>query len=145
MTTSSINIPLAFPKWLKLVASIGAVWYAFGLLQFWLGYSLDTTAAVASGAITQAHAAAIDGTPLLIWLAFAMASAAGLLGAILLFSGSALAKRVFAFSALSALAYYVWIYAISGTGADRPSEEGIIALVVVAVTLGFVALSRRMT
>ena len=64
------------PLWLRITAGIGVIWYAFGLLQFWLGYSMDTAATVASGTITTAHAAAIDGTPLLAWLAFAIASAA---------------------------------------------------------------------
>ncbi|MGB7243713.1 MAG: hypothetical protein WBC93_16720 [Sulfitobacter sp.] len=144
-TSATMKTSTDAPKWLKIIAIIGIVWYAFGLLQFWLGYSMETLAASEAGAITAAHAAAIDGTPLLIWVAFAVASGAGLLGSILLFAESSNAKLVFALSVVSAAIYYVWVYVISGTGGDRPSEEIFIAVVVVAVTLGLLFLSRRMT
>lgn len=143
--SGNMNISTAAPLWLKIVALIGVVWYGFGLLQFWLGYSMDTNAAIAAGTISSAHGAAIDGTRFFVWLAFAVASGAGLLGSILLFAGTAKSKFVFGLSVLSAAIYYVWVYAISGTGGDRPSEEIIIAIVVVSVTLGFLFLSRRMT
>ncbi|WP_298857820.1 hypothetical protein [uncultured Sulfitobacter sp.] len=133
------------PTWIKAAASIGVVWYAFGLFQFWLGFSTDTAAAVDAGKITTAHGAAIDATPLVIWLAFAAASAAGLIGSALLFGGSPAARTLFALSLISAALYYIWIYVISGTGADRPTEEIYVAAMVVAVTLGFNFLSRRMT
>lgn len=133
------------PLWLKIVAGIGVIWYAFGLMQFWLGYSLDINAAIASGAITAAHGAAISETPALIWLSFAIASGAGLIGAALLFGASTLSKTAFAISLASAVIYYAWVYGLSGTGADRPSEEIIIAVVVVTVTAGYLILSRRVT
>ncbi len=133
------------PLWLRIAAILGVVWYAFGLMQFWLGYTLNTASAVEQGAITAAHGAAIEGTPQLVWLAFAIASAAGLTGAALLFMRAPAAKAVFGLSLLSAALYYLWVYGISGTGADRPSEEIIIAAVVCAVTLGYFLLSRRVT
>ncbi len=132
------------PLWLRIVAIIGVVWYAFGLMQFWLGFSMDTEAAVSAGAITAAHGAAINGTPLLIWIAFAVASAAGLIGSALLFVASPVAKSVFLLSLLSAAVDYAWVYGFSGTGGDRPAEELIIAGVVGAVTLGYWILSRRL-
>jgi hypothetical protein len=129
----------------KIIAAIGVVWYAFGLLQFWLAYSMDTSQSVAGGEITQSHAAAIDGTPIFIWLAFAIASGAGLLGSAFLFRGASAAKSLFAISLVSAAIYYGWVYVISGTASARPSEELIIAGVVLTVTLGFLVLSRRVT
>ena len=104
---------------------------------------MDTAGAVSTGAITPAHGAALDDTPLLVWLAFAVASGTGLLGSALLFKASGHAKQVFALSAICAAGYYVWVYMISGTGADRPAEELYIAAVVIGVTLGFCILSRR--
>lgn len=135
-----------FPTWLKVFSAIGVIWYAFGLMQFFVSYTMVTAggaAAAAEGNITQAHAAAIDETPFFIWVAFALASAAGLIGSVLLFLGKPAAKITFGLSLLSAAAYYLWVYGLSGTGADRPSEEMIIGLVVVAVTSLFFALSRR--
>lgn len=146
MTTSSLMIDDdTAPVWLKLFAAIGIVWYAFGLVQFWLGYSMDTASAIAQGAMTPAHAAAVDATPELIWLAFALASVAGVAGASLLFVRSAHARAVFAVSLGAAALYYLWVYGLSGTGADRPAEELIIACVVGAITFGFYMVSRRMT
>jgi len=141
--TTTFSPTTKTPNWLRIAALVGIVWYAFGLMQFWLGYSMDTAAAVAAGALTPAHAAAIDATPLVVWISFALASGAGLVGSVLLLRGAPLAMRVFAVSLAAAAAYYLWVYAISGNGAARPAEEMIIAAVVLAVTAGFVALSRR--
>ncbi|WP_367276761.1 hypothetical protein [uncultured Roseobacter sp.] len=106
---------------------------------------MDTTAAAQSGVITAAHSAAIDATPLLIWLAFALASGAGVAGSVFLFSGSAGAQQAFGVSLAAAGIYYAWVYAFSGSGAHRPSEEAVIAIIVVSVTMGFLLLSRRVT
>ncbi len=133
------------PKWLKVAAAIGAVWYAFGCLQFWLGVTTDTSVAAASGAMTEAHAAAVASTPAGIWAAFALASFLGLVGSVLLLRRSPLSTLVFGVSLLCAIVYYAWVYGISGTGWDRPSEEFVIGMVVVLVTFGFFTLSRRMT
>lgn len=132
------------PRWAMIAGALGAIWYAFGLMQFWLGFSTDTAAAVASGAMTDAHAAAVAGTPLLVWGAFALASGLGLLGSIALLRGAPMAATFFAASLVCAVAYYLWVYGLSGTGAVRPSEEIIIALVVVAVTAGFAFFSRKL-
>jgi len=131
--------------WLKIVAAIGVAWYAFGLMQFWLGFSMDISAAVETGAISAAHGAAIAGTPLAVWLAFALASAAGMVGAALLFVRSGKARLAFAVSLGAAAIYYGWVYGVSGTGTDRPFEELIIAGVVGIVTLAYYLLSRRAT
>lgn len=132
-------------KFIKISAVVGVVWYAFGLLQFWLGYAMDTGAAIKVGAITPEHAAAIDSTPVLVWLSFALASGAGLIGAALLFLGSAQAKPAFLVSLMSATIYYVWVYGLSGTGGARPSEELVIAGFVIMVTIIFNMISRRAT
>lgn len=131
------------PTWLRLIAVIGVVWYAFGLAQFWFAFSMNTQLAISSGEISAAHGTAIDATPLLIWITFAIASAAGLIGSFYLFLASSNAKQVFALSLASAALYYLWVYVLSGTGAGRPSEELVIAGVVGAVTFGFYLLSRR--
>ena len=128
---------------LKIAAAVGAIWYAFGLLQFSLAYAMNTAVATEQGAMTPAHAAAIDGTPLIIWIAFALASLAGLVGSILLFINAPSARIAFLISLISAVVYYVWIYVISGTGGARPSEELIIAAVVITVTVAFNVISRR--
>mmetsp|Transcript_22991 Transcript_22991/g.38812 ORF Transcript_22991/g.38812 Transcript_22991/m.38812 type:complete len:147 (+) Transcript_22991:623-1063(+) len=146
MTTYAMDMErVGAPMWLKVAGAVGVIWYAFGLLQFWLGFSMNVGAAVEAGAISAAHGAAITGTPGLIWLAFAVASAAGLVGSALLIGGSAMSKLMFGLSLVSAAIYYAWVYGISGTGADRPAEELIIGGVVGAVTLGFFLLSRRVT
>ena len=125
------------------MALIGAVWYAFGLLQFWLAFTMDPSAELANGAMTQAHAAAVADTPGGIWAAFALASFAGLVGSVLLFRRSGLATLVFGVSLACALIYYGWIYGISATGWNRPMEEMVIGIVVVLVTFGFFNLSLR--
>lgn len=142
-SATTMNAPAGAPTWRMVVAGLGVVWYAFGLLQFWLGFSMDTAATVAAGGMTAAHAAAVDATPLVIWAAFAIASTAGLIGALLLFGSATGAKRAFTVSIMSAVVYFGWIYGISGTGADRPSEESIVALIVLSVTAGFTILSYR--
>ena len=131
------------PIWLKAAAALGVVWYAFGLLQMCLGFTLDTASAVELGAITSDHREAIDATPMIIWLSFALASGAGLVGAVLLFAGSRNAFKIFTLSLASAAVYYIWVYGLSGTGSARPSEEAGIAVFVVAVTLGFTWLATR--
>jgi len=66
-TTMMMREENKVPLWLRIVAVIGVVWYAFGLMQFWFGFSMDTAAAVDAGVITANHRAAIDVTPALIW------------------------------------------------------------------------------
>ena len=144
-TTMVLDKRINAPTWLKMAAAIGVLWYAYGLLQFFLAYSMEPSAAVAAGDITAAHGAAILQTPMFVWLCFAIASGAGLLGSFLMFSRSSAAKPAFAISLASATIYYGWIYLVSGTGADRPSEELIIAGVVIFVTLSFFVLSLRKT
>ncbi|MBU2983382.1 hypothetical protein KO498_16370 [Lentibacter algarum] len=142
MTTVDMNTKPA-PAWLKVIAALGVVWYAFGLLQMWLGVTLDTGVAVAAGQMTAGHAAAHAGVPGFVWASFAVASGAGLVGAALLFMGRGAAFAAFAISLISAAVYYGYIYVISGTASARPTEEAIIAVVVVSVTIGFTLLSRR--
>lgn len=129
-------------KWLRPIAALGVVWYGFGLLQMGLAVTRDTGAAVAAGIMSQEHAAAVAATPAVIWLAFALASGAGLVGAALLFMRRP-AFAAFALSLASALLYYIWVYGLSGTASVLPREELVIGVVVVVVTAGFAALSYR--
>lgn len=129
-------------RWGQALGILGLVWYGFGLAQMWLGVTLDTQAAVAAGALTQGHAEAIDGTPWLIWLAFALASVAGLLGSLFLLLCRP-AYAVFLVSLAAAGGYYLWVYGLSGTGGVRPLEEAMIGAVVVSVTLAYSLLARR--
>ena len=143
MTITDMTARPSGRRWAVALGLLGAVWYGFGLVQMGLGVTLDTKAAVAAGAMTAEHATAVDGTPALIWLAFALASGAGLVGAVLLVLGKP-AYGVFCTSLSAAAVYYLWVYGLSGTGAARPVEEAIIGSVVVTVTLGFTVFARRL-
>lgn len=133
----------ATPTWVKIVAVVGVVWYAFGLVQCVLAYTMDVAGAVEAGKITAAHGDAISATSMVVWIAFAIASGAGLIGSALLFGRSPAAKTLFLVSLASAAVYYVWTYAISGTGGDRPTEDAIIGTVVGVVTLIYYLIARR--
>lgn len=142
MSYASTANPSSTPNWLCIVSAIGVIWYIFGFVQFVLGVTMDVPAAVTSGAITKAHGAAITATPALVWAAYAAACLLGIAGAIQLFRGQS-AAILFALSLVSAVIYFGWVHILSGTGADRPPEEPIIAIVVIVVTAVFAALSLR--
>lgn len=143
MTITDMTARPSGRRWAVALGLLGAVWYGFGLVQMGLGITLDTEAAAAAGVMTAEHAGAVNGTPAVIWLAFALASGAGLVGAVLLVLGKP-AYGVFCASLAAAAVYYLWVYGLSGTGAARPVEEAIIGAVVVAVTLAFAAFARRL-
>lgn len=132
------------PVWLRICAVLAALWYAFGLFQFWNAYALDTAAAVQAGTITPAFAALQNAIPGPVWGAYALASLAGLCGAILLWLNRN-AVLAFALSLLCALGYWIWLFALSGAREALPAEELPIALTVLAVTFALliVALRRR--
>ena len=46
-----------------------------------------------------------------------------------------------AVSLVSAVLFYLWVYAISGTGNARPAIESFIAIVVVSVTTAYLMLA----
>jgi len=98
-------------NWLTILATLGAIWYFFGLVQFWLAYTMDPSAAAAAGTITQDHADALATTPMFVWVFFASASGMGLLGAIQLLRRAKSAALIFALSLASAVSYYTWIFA----------------------------------
>lgn len=137
------NIAAPVPLWTRIAAGAGVVWYAFGLLQMWLGLTLDVDTAIASGEMTAAHAAAVSATPGFVWGLFALASAAGLLGALLMVFARSMAFHCFAVSFGAALAYYAWSYVFAGTASARPAEEAVITVVVVAVTGAMLWLARK--
>lgn len=134
----------AVPVWARILGALGVIWYGFGLMQMWLGFTLDVQGAVAAGTMSAEHGAAVAGTPMLIWLAFALASGAGLAGAALVFAGRwPMAAALFKLSLVMGVIYYVWVYALSGTGGARPTEELFIAAMVLGVTSGFAWLTAR--
>jgi len=132
-------------NWLTILATLGAIWYFFGLVQFWLAYTMDPSAAAAAGTITQDHADALATTPMFVWVFFASASGMGLLGAIQLLRRAKSAALIFALSLASAVSYYTWIFAISDTGFAYPAEMGIIGSVVIAITIVFTWIAKRNT
>ena len=143
MTITDMTARPSGRRWAVALGLLGAVWYGFGLVQMGLGVTLDTEAAVAAGAMTAEHAVAVDGTPALIWLAFALASGAGLVGAVLLVLGKP-AYGMFCSSLSAAVVYYLWVYGLSGTGVARPVEEAVIGAVVITVTMAFTVFARRL-
>lgn len=109
-------------NWLRPVGLIAAAWYAFGLYQCWSAFS-------AMG----------DAAPAWAWLTYALASGAGLLGAIALFAQRSAAVPAFAISLISALSYYVWLF----TSGTPQAEDTSIAVVVLTVTTVLLIVSIR--
>lgn len=142
MTSTSSSTP-STAMWVKVAAVFGIIWYAFGLFQFWSGYSLDIPAAVESGAISPEYGAAVADTPLIVWIGFALASLAGLIGSVQILRRSNSAQLSFIVSLIALAVYFGWNYIVSGTAADRPFADLIVTGVVTLVTLAFFALSLR--
>ena len=111
-----------FPRWTRIAAPIGAIWYAFGLSQAIMGYVADPAAA-----------------PILIWFAYALACVAGIVGSAALYFAPARAFAAFLLSLISAAVFYVWLF---GFGAPLPEDYGIGAMVI-GVTLALTLLTRR--
>lgn len=109
-------------RWPQFVGPIAAIWYAFGLYQCWMAFSTMG-----------------DTAPGWVWAAFALASGAGLAGALALFTNNRIAVPIFALSLVSAVIYYVWLYAF-GT----PNSEDLpITIMVLAVTTVLLFVSKR--
>jgi len=143
MTDTRNNNLIAQPIWLRTIAAIGVLWFLFGFSQFVKNVTMDVASAVAKGAITEAHGAAITATPALIWVAYFIACLAGLIGAVQLFRGHASAIMLFVLSLVLDVIYFGWIRFLSGAASDRPAEAGIIAIVVISITVAFTLLSLR--
>ena len=116
MTTAS------FPRWTRSVAPLAALWYTFGLSQAIIGFVADAAAA-----------------PLPIWLAYAVACAAGIVGAAALWFQPSRAFPAFAVSLVAAITYFGWLFAF---GAVSGEDYGI-GMMVIGVTLLLTLLSRR--
>lgn len=110
-------------NWLRPVGLIAAVWYAFGLYQCWSAYS-------AMG----------DTAPAWVWLAFALASGAGLAGALWLFAQRSAALAAFAVSLTSALIYYAWLFT---RGAPQAEDTPITIMVLTVTTVLLIVSFRR--
>lgn len=111
-----------FPHWTRIVPPAAGLWYAFGLSQCILAVAADANAA-----------------PMAIWLIYALACVAGILGSAALAFAPAQASKAFAVSLLAAGTYFGWLFAF---GQPRPEEYGIGA-VVLLVTLVLLITSRR--
>lgn len=111
-----------FPRWIRFVAPLAALWYTFGLSQAVIGFLADAASA-----------------PLLIWLAYAGACAAGIVGAAALRFQPSRAFPAFAVSLFTAITYFGWLFAF-GSVSD---EDYGIGMMVIGVTLFLTLLSRR--
>lgn len=111
-----------FPRWTRIVAPIAALWYAFGLSQAVLGYLTNAASA-----------------PLLIWAAYALACAAGIIGAAALWFQPQSSARAFVLSLISAVIYFGWLFSF---GAASGEDYGIGAMVI-GVTFALTLASRR--
>lgn len=131
------------PTWHRIVSAIGVLWFLFGFSQLVKNVTMDIAGAVASGAITEAHGAAIAATPTLIWVAYFIACLSGLIGAVRLFQGHASATKLLVLSLVADVIYFGWIRFLSGTASDRPAEAGIIAIIVITITTILTLLSLR--
>lgn len=131
------------PYWIRIAAAFGVLWFIFGFSQFVKNVTMDVAGDVASGAITEAHGAAIAATPTLVWVAYFIACLLGLIGAVQLFRGHASAFMLFALSLFFDVIYFGWIRFLSGTASARPAEAGIIAIIVLTITAVLTLLSLR--
>lgn len=108
--------------WTRIVAPIAGLWYAFGLSQAVMGYLADAAAA-----------------PMLIWVAYAVACGAGIVGAAALFFNPAKASAAFAVSLVAAVIYFGWLYTF---GTPAGEDYGIGAMVM-GITLILMLVTRR--
>ena len=136
------NNPNTQPNWLRIASVLGVMWFIFGFSQFIKNMTMDVAGAVASGAITEAHGAAMTAMPTLIWAAYFIACLSGLIGAVQFFRGHASASWLFILSLFLDVIYFGWFH-VSGTASARPTESGIIAVIVITITLVFTLLSLR--
>jgi len=130
------------PVWLRIVSIVGVIWYLFGFSQLLKNLTMNVGDAVASGAISEAHGAALTATPTYIWAAYFIACLLGLLGAIQLLRNRLVAWKLFFLSVIFDVIYFGWFH-VSGTASARPREAGIIAIVVITVGIIFTILSYR--
>ena len=127
-------------NWLRGFSALAVIWYLFGFSQLVKNITMDISTAIASGAITKAHGAAILATPDLIWASYFLACLLGLLGAIQLFRNHSSAFVLFGFSLILDVIYFGWFY-VSGTASARPTESGIIAIIVITIATVLTLLS----
>jgi hypothetical protein len=129
------------PLGLSIVACLGVLWNAYGVLQF--SRSVATTGAdlVAMG-LTQAQAQAMTSYPAWMTLAFAVGTFGGVLGSVLLFARRKSAVPVFAAS----LAGYVVLYVgdiTQGVFAAMGLAQVAVLSLVVAIACGLLWASRH--
>lgn len=140
---SNKQIQLSQPIWLTALAGSGLFWYAYGLYQCWNLYTASqaTSQGIQADAFTTDHLNALQAFPTLIWIAFAIASLAGLIGTALLVVKNLKAKIALALSTISGATYYLWIYVLSEDASKFPEQDIFIAITVMTVTLCFLAIS----
>lgn len=110
------------PRGTRIIGLIAAIWYAFGLFQ-----CLSAWQAMGAAA------------PLWVWIAFALASTLGLIGAGMFAAGQRAAAALFGLSLISALVYFGWLFT---RGTPAP-EDAPIAAMVLLITAGMLWLSKR--
>lgn len=130
------------PNWLRFLSVFGVLWFIFGFSQLLKNVTIDVAAAVSSGAITAAHGAALTATPTFVWGAYFIACLLGISGVVQLFRGHASASKLLILSLIFDVIYFGWIR-YGGHGAARPTEAGIIAVIVLTITTVFTVLSLR--
>lgn len=118
-----MTITTTLPRWPRIVAPLAAIWYAFGLFQAVSAYVADAASA-----------------PVAIWIAYAAACVAGIIGSAALFFAPAPAPLAFAISLVAAALYFGWLFVF---GAPLGEDYGIGAMVI-AVTLVLLMASRRL-
>ena len=134
--------PTTQPNWLRIVSGLGVLWYIFGFSQFLKNMTMDVAGAVASGAITEAHGVSLMTTPAFVWAAYFAACLLALIGIVQLFRGHASATKLLVMSLIFDVIYFGWFH-VSGTASARPTESGIIAVIVITITAFFTILSHR--
>ncbi|WP_415919926.1 hypothetical protein [Tateyamaria sp. SN6-1] len=107
----------------RIAAPVAALWYAFGLSQAIAGYVADAAAA-----------------PLVIWIVYAVACSAGLVGAAALAFAPARAAAAFATSLVAAAIYFSWLF----TFGTPTGEDYGVGAAVMTVTLILLWAARRL-
>lgn len=126
--TSTVMTVTTQPRWIWAAAGLGAIWNAFGVVQFAGSLSHTPDSLMAQG-LTQAQATLYHGLPVWMTLVFGIGVFGGLAGSIALGLRLAISRRIFAVS----LVAYVLLFAgdaYYGLFAAIPSQLAILSFVV---------------
>ncbi|TRW14560.1 hypothetical protein [Glacieibacterium frigidum] len=135
--------PARTPAWFWAAAGLGALWNAFGTVQFAEAVTATEASLIAMG-MTPAQAATMTSYPLWMTMGFAGGTLGGLAGSLLLLARRRLAVPVFAAS----LAGYVVLYIgdiTEGVFAALGTEQVVILTSVVLIAALLLWLARLST